>query len=63
MVFGSPVTISGVAPSPDNGGVSVTLEQGHPFPFDTFRDISTALTNATGNYSFTNTPAMNTNTA
>lgn len=59
VVFGSPVTISGQVPAPDNAGVSVTLES-DPFPFDAFRDVSTALTNATGGYSFANTPAANT---
>ena len=59
VVFGSPVTISGQVPAPDNAGVSVTLES-DPFPFDTFHDVTTALTTATGGYSFTNTPGANT---
>jgi hypothetical protein len=60
VVFGKPVTIAGQVPAPNNvANVTVTL-QSDPFPFGKFGNVTTALTNATGGYSFTNTPGANT---
>jgi hypothetical protein len=60
VVFGKSVTISGQEPAPNNvAGVSMAL-QSDPFPFGKFANVATALTNATGGYSFTQTPAANT---
>lgn len=60
VVFGKAVTISGQLPAPNNvAGVDITL-QADPFPFGKFDNVTNALTNATGGYSFTNTPGANT---
>ena len=60
VVFGKSVTISGQEPAPNNvAGLTIQL-QSDPFPFGKFANVATALTNATGGYSFTNTPAANT---
>ncbi len=60
VVFGKAVTISGQLPAPNNvAGIGITL-QSDPFPFGKFDNVTTALTNATGGYSFTNTPGANT---
>ena len=60
VVFGKSVTISGQLPAPNNvAGVSMTL-QSDPFPYARFGNVATTLTNATGGYSFTNTPGANT---
>jgi hypothetical protein len=60
IVFGKSVTIAGQVPAPNNvAGVTVTL-QADPFPFGKFDNVTTALTNATGRYSFTSAPVANT---
>lgn len=57
--YGSLVTLSGRLNGANNGGQAVSL-QSDPFPFATFKNVATATTNATGDYSLTQKPLVNT---
>jgi hypothetical protein len=57
--FGAAVTLSGKLTGPNNTGRTVTVRQ-DPFPVDTFAEAGSATTNATGDWSLTQTPAVNT---
>src|SRR6478672_11531863 len=61
VTFGLPVIISGALTGPGNAGVALTLEQ-NPAPYTgAFKSTGlTTTTDATGHYSFTVTPALNT---
>ena len=59
VVFGRTTTISGRLNGPDNGGKVVTL-RGDGYPFGGFQNLGTAVTNAQGDYSFAQTPSVNT---
>lgn len=57
--YGSLVTLSGRLNGANNGGQAVSL-QSDPFPFDMFKNVATATTNTTGDYSLTQKPLVNT---
>ena len=57
--FGGSVTLSGKLNGANNSGRTVNIDQ-DPFPVDTFTDAGTATTNATGDWTFTHKPAVNT---
>lgn len=57
--FGGTVTLSGKLSGPNNTGRTVTVRQ-DPFPVDTFAEAGTTTTNATGDWSLTQTPAGST---
>ena len=57
--YGSTVTLSGTLKGANNAGQAVSLLS-DPFPFDAFKKIATATTNATGDYSLTQKPLVNT---
>ena len=57
--FGSPVTFSGKLTGNASSGKTVQLLQ-DPFPFDTFTEAGSAVTDANGDYTLTHTPTMNT---
>ena len=57
--YGSAVTLSGKLSGSNSGAQSVALRS-DPFPFDTLRNTASATTNATGNYSLTQRPLVNT---
>ncbi len=57
--YGSAVTLAGKLNGANNGGQTVTLRS-DPFPFATFKNVATATTNATGDYSLTQKPLVNT---
>ena len=57
--FGGTVTLSGKLNGSNNSGRQVTVEQ-DPFPVDTFTNAGTATTNATGDWSLAQKPAVNT---
>ena len=57
--FGGTVTLSGKLTGANNSGRTVTVRQ-DPFPVDNFADAGTATTNATGDWSLTQQPAVNT---
>lgn len=57
--FGSSVTLSGKLTGRNPDGKSVTV-QADPFPFAAFENLGTVTTNATGDWSFINKPAVNT---
>ena len=59
VVFGRTTTIAGRLRGPDNGGKVVTL-RGDGYPFNGFQNLGTAVTNAQGDYSFAQTPPVNT---
>jgi hypothetical protein len=59
IVFGRTTTIAGRLSGPDNAGKTVTL-RGDGYPFGAFQNVATAVTNAQGDYSFAQTPALNT---
>ena len=61
VTFGRPTTISGQVSGPNNAGQQVTLEQ-NPYPFTAgFSNTTvTAVTNATGGYTLTVNPSVNT---
>ncbi len=57
--YGSAVTLSGKLTGANNNGQAVTL-QADPFPFDVFKNVASATTNATGDYQATQKPTVNT---
>lgn len=57
--YGSLVTLSGRLTGANNAGQTITL-QSDPFPFAMFKNVATATTNATGDYSLTQKPPVNT---
>jgi hypothetical protein len=57
--FGGTVTLSGRLTGQNNSGQTVTIES-DPFPFGTFETAGTVQTNASGEWSFTDSPTMNT---
>ena len=57
--YGSAVTLSGKLNGANNNGQAVTL-QADPFPFDVFKNVASATTNATGDYQATQKPTVNT---
>jgi hypothetical protein len=57
--FGGTVTLSGKLTGANNAGRTVTVRQ-DPFPVDNFAEAGSATTNATGDWSLTQTPAVNT---
>ena len=60
VVYGSPVTIDGRLTSADRANKNLILE-GDPFPYENdFSNVGTATTGASGNYSLTQTPGVNT---
>jgi flagellar hook-associated protein FlgK len=60
VTFGRASTISGAVTGAGNAGVSVTL-QANPYPFTGgFTNAGSAVTDASGAYHFTVTPAVNT---
>ena len=61
ITFGRQTVLSGQLSSPNPGGVKVTLEQ-DPAPFNPseFKAVTTATTDATGKFSFSQAPATNT---
>jgi hypothetical protein len=62
VLFGQATTITGQVTGNGNGGVQVTL-QSKPAPPVTganFTDVATATTDASGNYTFTQIPELNT---
>jgi hypothetical protein len=59
MVFGRSTTISGRLTGTNAAGQTVTLRS-DPFPYGGFSNAATAVTNATGDYSFTQSPTVNT---
>ena len=59
VVFGRSVTLSGKLTGPNSDGKTVNL-QADPFPFDSFSNVASATTNATGDYSLTQKPTVNT---
>ena len=63
MPFGKTTTITGRLRGQDNAGKTIELGE-NPYPFrdnDRFKAVGTATTDANGDYSFTVTPALNTN--
>jgi hypothetical protein len=59
VVSGRATAISGKLLGPNSGGQQVSLRQ-DPFPFDKMANAGKATTNATGDYSLTQTPTVNT---
>jgi hypothetical protein len=59
VVSGRSVTLSGKLTGPNHDGKMVNL-QADPFPFDSFTNVASATTSATGDYSLTQTPTVNT---
>ncbi len=59
VVFGRSVTLSGKLTGPNHDGKSVNL-QADPFPFESFTNVASAMTSATGDYSLTQKPTVNT---
>jgi hypothetical protein len=59
VTFGRAVTLSGKLTGPNNSGRQVTLRS-DPFPFDNFDNAGNATTNAQGDYTLTQSPALNT---
>ena len=60
IVYGSPVTIDGRLTSADRGGKNLILES-DPYPYENdFSNVGTATTAASGNYSLTRAPGVNT---
>lgn len=60
VLWARAVTITGRLRGPDNGGKTVELQQNpHPFP-GTFTPVSSATTNATGDYTFRVRPPKHT---
>jgi hypothetical protein len=59
VVFGRAVRLSGKLTGPNNAGRNVNV-QGDPFPFDNFGNVASATTNASGDYSVTQRPTVNT---
>jgi hypothetical protein len=57
--YGRTVTFSGKLTGPNNSGRTVNLFA-DPFPFDNFTSAASAVTNATGDYSLTQKPTLNT---
>src|SRR3954463_6785120 len=57
--FGRSVTLSGKLTGPNNSGKPVSL-LADPFPYNTFTKVTTASTSATGDYSTTQKPSVNT---
>ena len=57
--YGRTVTFTGKLSGANNSGRSVNLFA-DPFPFDTFSNVASALTNASGDYSLTQKPTVNT---
>lgn len=57
--FGGVVTLAGKLSGSNNAGRAVTVEQ-DPFPVDTFTNAGSATTNATGDWTFTHKPSVNT---
>jgi hypothetical protein len=57
--FGRSVTLSGKLTGPKNSGKPVSL-LADPFPYNTFTKVTTATTSATGDYSTTQKPSVNT---
>jgi hypothetical protein len=57
--FGRAVTLSGKLTGQNNSGQEVTVEK-DPFPFGTFETAGTTQTNASGEWSFADTPTVNT---
>jgi hypothetical protein len=59
IVFGRSLTLSGKLTAQNHDGKSVNL-QADPFPFDSFSNVASATTSATGDYSLTQKPTVNT---
>lgn len=59
VVFGSSTQITGQVTGKKAAGATVNL-QGEPFPYKSFSTVATTTANATGHYSFTVTPGLNT---
>jgi hypothetical protein len=59
VVFGRSVTLSGKLTGPNNDAKTVNVEA-DPFPYDSFSTVASATTNATGDYSLTQKPTVNT---
>lgn len=57
--FGGSVTLSGKLNGANNSGRTVNIEH-DPFPVDSFANAGNATTNATGDWTFAHTPAVNT---
>lgn len=57
--FGSSVTLSGRLNGANNASRPVQIEK-DPFPIDTFTTAGTATTNASGDWSFADSPTVNT---
>jgi hypothetical protein len=57
--FGRSVTLSGKLTGPNNSGKPVDI-LADPFPYNVFAKVTTATTSATGDYSTTQKPAVNT---
>jgi hypothetical protein len=57
--FGSAVTLSGRLNGANNGGRAVQIEE-DPFPIDTFTAAGMATTDASGDWSFADSPTVNT---
>jgi hypothetical protein len=59
IVYGASVSIGGKLTSADNAGKSVIVES-DPFPYDVFSNAGNATTTASGQYSFSDDPGLNT---
>jgi hypothetical protein len=59
VVFGRTTLIGGKLTGTNVSGQTVTLRS-DPFPYDKFANAGTTVTSATGDYSFTQKPAVNT---
>jgi hypothetical protein len=59
VTFGRAVTLSGRLTGPNNAGRQVNL-RADPFPFDSFDNVGSATTNAQGDYTLAQSPALNT---
>ena len=59
VTFGRAVTLSGKLSGPNSAGRQVNL-RADPFPFDTFDNAGSATTNAQGDYTLAQSPALNT---
>ena len=57
--FGGAVTLSGKLTGKNNSGRTVTVEA-DPFPVDTFANVGTTTTNASGDWTFAHKPTANT---
>jgi len=57
--FGGAVTLSGKLTGQNNSGRTVIVEKDE-FPFDSFANVGTTQTNATGDWTFSDKPAANT---